>query len=127
MEGAPCIGCNRCEEVCPERLAPQHLLRLLRAGQSDQAAAADLGKCIECRLCDRACPADIPLAGIFHGAKAELARQAVKEASAAAAKARFEARTARLAQQAVTADARRAARLERLRGRHRIGAQQTQR
>ena len=127
MEDAPCIGCNRCEEVCPEGLAPQHLLRLLRAGQSAEAAAADLGKCIECRLCDRACPTDIPLAGIFNGTKSELARQAAKEASAAAAKARFEARTARLAQQAATADTRRAARLERLRGRHRVGAQRTQR
>ena len=111
---APCIGCNRCEEACPEALAPQHLLRLLRAGQSTQAAAADLDKCIECRLCDRACPTEIPLAGIFHGAKGELAKKSAKEASAAAAKARFQARKARLAQQAASADARRAERLVRL-------------
>ena len=111
---APCIGCNRCEEACPEALAPQHLLRLLRAGQSTQAATADLDKCIECRLCDRACPTEIPLAGIFHGAKGELAQKSAKEASAAAAKARFQARKARLAQQAASADARRAERLVRL-------------
>lgn len=113
-EDAPCIGCNRCEEACPEALAPQHLLRLLRAGQSTQAAAADLGKCIECRLCDRACPTAIPLADIFHGAKGELAKKSAKKASAAAAKARFQARKARLAQQAATAEARRAERLVRL-------------
>lgn len=111
---APCIGCNRCEEACPEGLAPQHLLRLLRAGQSAQAAAADLGKCIECRLCDRACPTAIPLADIFHGAKGELAKKSAKKASAAAAKARFQARKARLAQEAATAEARRAERLVRL-------------
>ena len=111
---APCIGCNRCEEACPEGLAPQHLLRLLRAGQSAQAAAADLGKCIECRLCDRACPTDIPLAGIFHGAKGELARKSAKEASAAAAKARFKAHRTRLAEQKATTEARRAERLARL-------------
>ena len=111
---APCIGCNRCEEACPERLAPQHLLRLLRAAQSAQAAAAGLGKCIECRLCDRACPTDIPLAGIFHHAKSELAQRAAKDTNAAAAKARFQARKARLAQKASTAEARRAERLARL-------------
>ena len=110
---APCIGCNRCEDVCPEGLAPQHLLRLLRAGQSAQAAAADLGNCIECRLCDRACPTQIPLAGIFRRAKAELAQRAAKDANAAAAKARFDARTARLAEQEAAAAARRAERLTR--------------
>lgn len=111
---APCIGCNRCEEACPEELAPQHLLRLLRAGQSAQAAAADLGKCIECRLCDRACPTAIPLAGIFHRAKSKLAQRAAKGANAAAAKARFKAHRARLAEQKATAEARRAERLARL-------------
>ena len=111
---APCIGCNRCEEACPEGLAPQHLLRLLRAGQSAQAAAAGLGKCIECRLCDRACPTDIPLAGLFHRAKSELAQRAAKDTNAAAAKARFQARKARLAQKASAAEARRAERLARL-------------
>ena len=111
---APCIGCNRCEEACPEGLAPQHLLRLLRAGQSAQAAAADLGKCIECRLCDRACPTAIPLAGIFHRAKSKLAQRAAKDTNAAAAKARFKAHRARLAEQKATAEARRAERLARL-------------
>lgn len=110
---APCIGCNRCEEVCPEGLAPQHLLRLVRAGQSSQAAAG-LRACIECRLCDRACPTQIPLGGVFRLTKGELAQRAAKEASATAAKARFQARIARLAEQEAAAEARRAKRLGRL-------------
>ena len=111
---APCIGCNRCEEVCPEGLAPQHLLRLVRAGQYSRAAAAGLRACIECRLCDRACPTQIPLGGVFRLTKGELAQRAAKEANAAAAKARFQARTARLAEQEAAAEARRAKRLARL-------------
>ena len=111
---APCIGCNRCEETCPEGLAPQHLLRLLRAGQSSQAAAVSLHECVECRLCDRACPTQIPLASIFHRAKSELAQRAAKDANAIAAKARFKAHRARLAEQNAAAEARRAERLVRL-------------
>lgn len=111
---APCIGCNRCEEACPAGLAPQHLLRLVRAGQPSRAAAAGLHACIECRLCDRACPTHIPLGDVFHFTKGELAQSAAKEASAAAAKARFQARTARLAEQEAAAEARRTKRLARL-------------
>ena len=112
---APCIGCNRCEEVCPQGLAPQHLLRLLRARQSGQAAADGLDACIECRLCDRVCPTQIPLADIFHAAKDELTRRTAKEANAAAAKARFQARTARLAEREAAAEDRRRERLTRFR------------
>ena len=93
---APCIGCNRCEPLCPESLAPQHLLRLLRADQLNAAAQTGLDRCIECRLCDRACPSGIPLAHLFRAAKDERTRIAQRQADADAAKARFDARNARL-------------------------------
>ncbi len=108
---APCIACNWCESQCPEALAPQHLLRLTRGGQLDQAVHAGLNQCIECRICDRICPSQIPLAGLFNIAKNELVQQAARQAAAAKAKARFEARTQRLAQAQANAQARRAQRL----------------
>ena len=109
----PCIGCNRCEPVCPADLAPRELLWLSSAKKWDSAAALGLERCIECRLCDRVCPSDIPLARIFGGGKQILADAAAQTAQAAHAKARFEAREARLAAELSEAQARRSERLAR--------------
>ena len=109
--GAPCIGCNRCEPQCPEALAPQHLLRLIRAGQPNSAAETGLDRCIECRLCDRACPSGIPLAHLFRTAKDERRVRAERQSQATAAKARFDARNARLQADEAHALARRTQRL----------------
>ena len=111
--GQPCIGCNRCEPVCPAQLAPRELLWLSTAGKWDAAAGLGLERCIECRLCDRVCPSDIPLAAIFADGKRTLADTAAGNAQAARAKARFEARTLRLAAERDAAQARRAQRLAR--------------
>ena len=108
---APCIGCNRCEPVCPQSLAPQYLVRLVRGGQLNSAAETGLDRCIECRLCDRACPSDIPLAHLFRAAKDERRVKADRQAQATAAKARFDARNARLNADEADAHARRAQRL----------------
>ena len=108
---APCIGCNRCEPVCPQSLAPQYLLRLVRGGQLNSAAETGLDRCIECRLCDRACPSGIPLAHLFRAAKDERRVKADRQAQATAAKARFDARNARLNADEADAHARRAQRL----------------
>ena len=121
--GAPCIGCNRCEPVCPAGLAPRELLWLTRAGKWDGALDLGLDRCIECRLCDRACPSGIPLARLFEDGKRVLAVREAGAARAAHAKARFDARTARLAAERDAAGARRRERLaERLA--RRKGAQQ---
>ncbi|MDE0365311.1 MAG: RnfABCDGE type electron transport complex subunit B [Gammaproteobacteria bacterium] len=111
--GQPCIGCNRCEPVCPADLAPRELLWLSSAGKWDGARELGLHRCIECRLCDRACPSDIPLAHIFAGGKRVLAERGARDARAAHAKARFEARAERLAAEQDAARARRAERLAR--------------
>ena len=111
----PCIGCNRCEPVCPADLAPRELLWLSAAGKWDAAMGLGLDRCIECRRCDRACPSGIPLAGIFADGKRVLADTAARNAQAAHAKARFEARAARLAAEQDASQARRAQRLARQR------------
>ncbi len=110
----PCIGCNRCEPVCPADLAPQYLLRLVRAGQVESASTAGLSRCIECHLCDRACPSDIPLAAGFSAAKRQLATDAAKLHRAETARAHFEARQARLDAAEQKAQARRQRRLSRI-------------
>ena len=118
--GAPCIGCNRCEPVCPAGLAPRELLWLTGAGKWDGALDLGLDRCIECRLCDRACPSGIPLARLFEDGKRVLAVREAGAARAAHAKARFDARTARLDAERDAAGARRrerlAARLARRKG-----------
>ena len=111
--GQPCIGCNRCEPVCPADLAPRELLWLSSAGKWDGARELGLQRCIECRLCDRACPSDIPLAQTFADGKRVLAERAARDARAAHVKARFEARAERLAAEQDAARARRAERLAR--------------
>ena len=111
--GEPCIGCNRCEPVCPAGLAPRELLWLSDAGRLDTAAELGLDRCIECRLCDRVCPGGIPLAQTFAEGKRTLAERAAREARASHAKARFEARSARLAADRAASQARRAQRLTR--------------
>ena len=111
--GQPCIGCNRCEPVCPAHLAPRELLWLSSAGKWDGARELGLQRCIECRLCDRACPSDIPLAHIFADGKRVLAERAARDARAAHVKARFEARAERLAAEQDAIRARRAERLAR--------------
>ena len=113
--GQACIGCNRCEPVCPADLAPRELLWLSDAERWDTALDLGLDRCIECRRCDRACPSDIPLAAIFASGKRTLADTAARNAQAAHAKARFEARTARLAAEQHAAQQRRAERLSRQR------------
>ncbi len=113
LPAQPCIGCNRCEPVCPAHLAPRELLWLSAAGKWNTATHLGLARCIECRLCDRACPSDIPLARIFGEGKRVLADLAAKRAQAAHAKTRFDARAARLAAAQSEARARRAQRLAR--------------
>ena len=110
-EAHRCIGCNRCEPVCPQDLAPRELLWLTQAGMWDAAAALGLDRCIQCRLCDRSCPSQIPLAELFGEGQRTLAAQADNRAQATWAKARFQARTARLASERAKAQARRAERM----------------
>ncbi|EOI5729454.1 electron transport complex subunit RsxC [Cronobacter malonaticus] len=109
--GAPqeeqhCIRCSACADACPADLLPQQLYWFSVGQQHDKATAHNLADCIECGACAWVCPSNIPLVQYFRQEKAEIRAIAEEEKRAAEAKARFEARQARLERE-------KAARLER--------------
>lgn len=50
IDAANCIGCGRCEEVCP------HAVFQLSAGR---AKIVDLDACMECGACAQNCPVSV--------------------------------------------------------------------
>ncbi|WNN50187.1 electron transport complex subunit RsxC [Siccibacter colletis] len=91
-----CIRCSACADACPADLLPQQLYWFSKGQQHDKATAHNLADCIECGACAWVCPSNIPLVQYFRQEKAEIRAIAEEERRAAEAKARFEARQARL-------------------------------
>ena len=91
----PCIRCGDCVPVCPARLSPQCLHEALAADDLELAQEYRLADCSECGACDLACPSRIPLLQQFRAAKQSLHERALADA----ARARFQARTTRLARE----------------------------
>ena len=91
-----CIRCSACADSCPADLLPQQLYWYSKGQQHDKATAHNLADCIECGACAWVCPSNIPLVQYFRQEKAEIYAIAQEEKRAAEAKARFEARQARL-------------------------------
>jgi len=110
----PCINCGECVRVCPARLLPQTLFKLIEAENYDAAADYDLPDCIECGCCAAVCPSHIPLVDFYKHGKDELARRQLDQRRAALARRRFEMREARLAREQAERQARRKAREEKL-------------
>ncbi|WP_039058278.1 electron transport complex subunit RsxC [Enterobacter sp. Bisph1] len=99
--GAPqeekgCIRCSACADACPADLLPQQLYWFSKGQQHDKATAHNLSDCIECGACAWVCPSNIPLVQYFRQEKAEIYAISEEEKRTAEAKARFEARQARL-------------------------------
>ena len=78
----PCIHCGRCLDACPMFLNPQALGELARAGRYDDMQALHLADCMLCGSCAYVCPANIPLAQLFHLSKSALKRPKVKVGAA---------------------------------------------
>ncbi|BES18032.1 electron transport complex subunit RsxC [Escherichia fergusonii] len=106
QEEQGCIRCSSCADACPADLLPQQLYWFSKGQQHDKATAHNIADCIECGACAWVCPSNIPLVQYFRQEKAEIAAIHQEERRAAEAKARFEARQARLERE-------KAARLER--------------
>ncbi|WP_200551839.1 electron transport complex subunit RsxC [Kosakonia sp. LAM2021] len=96
QEEKGCIRCSACADVCPADLLPQQLYWFSKGQQHDKATAHNLSDCIECGACAWVCPSNIPLVQYFRQEKAEIYAIAGEEKRNAEAKARFEARQARL-------------------------------
>ena len=62
---SPCIRCGRCAEVCPERLDPNLLFRLIGRGMRSFASELGLGACTSCGSCGYICPSRVPLVAAF--------------------------------------------------------------
>jgi Na+-translocating ferredoxin:NAD+ oxidoreductase subunit C len=56
-----CLNCGKCVEACPVNLVPTKLVKLIRAGRFEDAAAMQVSVCMECGTCAYLCPANIPL------------------------------------------------------------------
>ncbi|AOV96927.1 electron transport complex subunit RsxC [Edwardsiella hoshinae] len=99
QEEQPCIRCSSCADVCPVRLLPQQLYWYSRGQEHDKARSHHLQECIECGACAYVCPSNIPLVQYYRREKAEIRALDDEARRAADAKARFEARLARLARE----------------------------
>lgn len=106
QEEKGCIRCSACADSCPADLLPQQLYWFSKGQQHDKATAHHLADCIECGACAWVCPSNIPLVQYFRQEKAEIYAIGQEDKRAEEAKARFEARQARLERE-------KAARLER--------------
>ncbi|KAI3490676.1 hypothetical protein L1887_44838 [Cichorium endivia] len=96
QEEKGCIRCSACADACPADLLPQQLYWYSKGQLHDKAKAHNLADCIECGACAWVCPSNIPLVQYFRQEKAEIYAISMEEKRAAEAKARFEARQARL-------------------------------
>jgi electron transport complex protein RnfC len=110
----PCINCGECVRVCPARLLPQQLFRMIEGERLESAADLNLFDCIECGCCAQVCPSHIPLVDWYRHGKAARRLQQLDQRRAALARRRHEAREARLEQQRIEREARREKRRQKL-------------
>ncbi|CAI0788286.1 electron transport complex subunit RsxC [Serratia quinivorans] len=91
-----CIRCGLCVDACPAGLLPQQLYWFSRGEEHEKARNHNLFDCIECGACAFVCPSNIPLVQYYRQEKAEIKAIDLEAARTAEAKARYEAKLARL-------------------------------
>jgi len=101
-----CIRCSACADACPAGLLPQQLYWYSRGGDHDKAREHHIADCIECGACAYVCPSNIPLVQYYRQEKAEIRAIDLEAERTAQAKARFEARQARLEREKQAREAR---------------------
>ncbi|KAF6639361.1 electron transport complex subunit RsxC [Pantoea sp. EKM10T] len=105
-EEQSCIRCSACADACPAKLLPQQLYWYSQGGDHDKARAHHIDDCIECGACAYVCPSNIPLVQYYRQEKAELRAIELEAKRTLEAKARFEARQARLEREKQAREAR---------------------
>ncbi|MGT3228380.1 electron transport complex subunit RsxC, partial [Yersinia enterocolitica] len=101
-----CIRCGLCVDACPAGLLPQQLYWFSRGEEHEKARNHNLFDCIECGACAYVCPSNIPLVQYYRQEKAEIRTLDQEAERAAQAKARFEAKQARLQREKLTRELR---------------------
>ncbi|MBE8595005.1 electron transport complex subunit RsxC [Xenorhabdus sp. BG5] len=91
-----CIRCGLCVEACPAGLLPQQLYWFSQGQEHEKAKNHHLFDCIECGACAYVCPSNIPLVQYYRQEKAEIWAIEAEARRSTEAKARFEAKQARL-------------------------------
>ena len=105
-EEQSCIRCSACADACPAKLLPQQLYWFSQGGDHDKARSHHIDDCIECGVCAYVCPSNIPLVQYYRQEKAELRAIDLEAKRTLEAKARFEARQARLEREKQAREAR---------------------
>ncbi len=101
-----CIRCGLCVDACPAGLLPQQLYWFSRGEEHEKARNHNIFDCIECGACAYVCPSNIPLVQYYHQEKAEIRTLDQEAERAAQAKARFEAKQARLEREKIARELR---------------------
>ncbi len=60
-----CINCSYCENICPNDLMPNFIMKALLNDEIENALECGLLDCCQCGLCSYACPSKIELAQIL--------------------------------------------------------------
>ena len=67
-----CIGCGKCNDVCPVGLSPHYLYKFVQAGRYSMLKDFDIDLCIGCGTCSYVCPAKLKIASEITRGKMEL-------------------------------------------------------
>lgn len=97
-----CIRCGRCSSVCPMKLVPSVLDKLMRKGMFDEAERQGVMNCIECGACTWSCPAKRQLTQSCRTSKKIITQR--RRAEAAKQKAEAAKREAEAAQKTTDAE-----------------------
>ena len=79
FEEDPCIRCAKCADVCPARLKPYELRRLIGANRLEDAQKEHLADCTLCGCCSYVCPAKRWLSASIKEAKDILAARRISK------------------------------------------------
>ncbi len=74
-EKRPCVGCGSCENVCPARIMPHLIHKLMYADELEQVERAGLDLCVDCGLCSYVCLSKIELLGEIIDARETIQRE----------------------------------------------------
>ena len=78
-ENTPCVGCGRCNRVCPAGLRVDLLGKCVEFSQDEELLRLDIDQCIDCGMCAAWCIVRRPLAHLMAYGKRRVLR--AKEAS----------------------------------------------